>query len=177
MKVIVLVGNPKPRSRTAAAGEIVARGILDAVGASSARVEVIDLADHVSQLFDYADEHVAALIHRIVECDLLVVASPTYKATYAGLLKVFLDRFANDGLSAVVAVPLMLGALPGHSLAIEVHLRPLLVELGASMPARGLYLIDTTVPDAIDEVLAPWLERNAPALRRALTRPSVAPGD
>ena len=39
----------------------------------------------------------------------MVVASPTYKATYAGLLKLFLDRLGGESLAGVTAVPLMLG--------------------------------------------------------------------
>ena len=47
---------------------------------------------------------------RWVSADLVVVASPTYKATYTGLLKLFLDRFAGGTGLRGVAVPLMLGA-------------------------------------------------------------------
>ena len=65
-----------------------------------------------------------------------MVASPTYKATYTGLLKLFLDRFATDGLRGV-AVPLMLGAGPGHALAPELTLRPVLTEIGGLVPAGG----------------------------------------
>jgi FMN reductase len=73
----------------------------------------------------------------------VVVASPTYKATYTGLLKAFLDRFPHQGLGGVTAVPLMLGGSPAHTLAIEHGLRPLLVELGASVPTGGLYVLDS----------------------------------
>jgi FMN reductase len=78
---------------------------------------------------------------------LLVVASPTYKATYTGLLKAFLDRFPHQGLAGVTAVPLMLGASHAHSLAPEHGLRPVLVELGASVPTRGLYVLDAEHAD------------------------------
>ena len=37
----------------------------------------------------------ADLVARVGEADLVVVASPTYKGTYTGLLKLFLDRFAD----------------------------------------------------------------------------------
>ena len=69
--------------------------------------------------------------------DLLVVASPTYKATYTGLLKLFLDQIGADDLAGVVTVPVMVGAGAGHALAVETHLRPVLVELGAAMPTQG----------------------------------------
>ena len=77
----------------------------------------------------------------------MVVASPTYKATYTGILKLFLDQIPTGSLVGVVAFPLMLGGAWLHSLAPEVFLRPVLVELGATCPAKGLYLLDTDYLD------------------------------
>jgi FMN reductase len=41
----------------------------------------------------------------------------------------------------------MTGGWPGHLLAVEVHLRPVLVELGATVPARGLYVTEPELAD------------------------------
>jgi FMN reductase len=49
----------------------------------------------------------------------------------------------------------MLGAGPGHALAAELLLKPVLVELGATCPTRGLYLLDTAYDDPA--ALDPWL--------------------
>ena len=49
----------------------------------------------------------------------------------------------------------MVGAGPGHALAVETHLRPVLVELGASMPTRGLYLQESQLAD-LGPVLEHW---------------------
>jgi FMN reductase len=73
---------------------------------------------------------------------MVVVASPTFNATYTGVLKLFLDQIPPDGLAGVTAFPAMLGAGPAHALAPELLLKPVLVELGAICPAAGLYLID-----------------------------------
>jgi len=79
------------------------------------------------------------------------------------LLKLFLDRIeAGTGLEGVIAVPLQLGAAPQHQLSPELHLKPVLVELGAAVPAPALYLIDRE-PGSAAEVA--WLERWAPQLR------------
>lgn len=141
-RVAVVVGNPRPRSRTRVTAELVA----EALGDAPAEV-VVDLADVGPALLDWQDPTVDELVHRIRSADVVVVASPTYKATYTGLLKVFLDRVPTDGLRGVVAVPLMLGAGPGHALAPDVGLRPVLTELGASVPARGLYVLDSLHDD------------------------------
>ena len=149
-RVAVVVGNPKPRSRTHAAALLVAERLTG----TPADV-VVDVADLGPGVLDWSDPATEAAVAAVRGADLLVVASPTYKAAYTGLLKVFLDRFPSQGLAGVAAVPVMLGAGPGHALAPEHTLRPVLVELGASTPTRGLYLIDRSYDDPA--VLGPWL--------------------
>jgi len=147
----VLVGNPKPRSRTYQAALLVAQRLSGAEPGL-----VVDLADLGAGLLDPDDDAASQAVKEVRALDLLVVASPTYKGAYTGLLKLFLDRFPSNALSGVVAVPLMLGAGPGHALAAEVHLKPVLAELGASTPTRALYLLDTAFDDPA--VLDPWLD-------------------
>jgi FMN reductase len=72
------------------------------------------------------------------------------------LLKAFLDQFGHDELRAIATVPLMVGAGPAHSLAVEHQLRPVLIEIGASCPTRGLYVLDNEL-DTLDAQLADWL--------------------
>jgi FMN reductase len=61
----------------------------------------------------------------------------------------------------------MVGAGLQHALAVEVHLRPVLVELGASLPTRGLYVTEAQLGE-LDEVVAVWLEEAGPRLRAAV---------
>ena len=159
-RVAVVVGNPKPGSRTLAAAVHVAREL------SGAEPDlVVDLADLGPALLDWQDPAVAALVEEVGEADLVVVASPTYKATYTGLLKLFLDRFPTDGLRGV-AIPLMLGAGPGHALAPELTLRPVLTEIGGIVPAKGLYVVDAAFDDPA--AYAHWLELARPAITAIL---------
>ncbi|HEY3873595.1 MAG TPA: NAD(P)H-dependent oxidoreductase [Actinocrinis sp.] len=147
----IVVGNPKPRSRTYAAALLVAERLTGAPPGFT-----LDLADLGAALLDWSDPAVAEAVEAVKGLDLLVVASPTYKATYTGLLKLFLDRFPADSLAGVVAVPLMLGGGPGHAMAPEVFLKPVLAEIGAQSPTKALYLIDREYDDpaALDLWLA-----------------------
>jgi len=164
--VAVVVGNPKPASRTLAAATHVAREL------SGAEPDlVVDLGTVGAGLLDWADPEVTDLVRRVGEADLVVVASPTYKATYTGLLKLFLDRFSTTGLSGL-AVPLMLGGSPAHSLAPEHTLRPLLTEIGGQT-LRGLYVTDGRVDDP--EAYADWLARVRPLVDAVLTPTSGVP--
>lgn len=161
MSAAVVVGNPRPASRTLAAATYVAREL------SGADPDlVVDLATVGPALLDFGDAGVADLVAQVGAADLVVVASPTYKATYTGLLKLFLDRFAGGtGLSGV-AVPLMLGGGPTHALAPELHLRPLLTEIGGVVPVRSLYVLDAAHDDPA--AYADWLAVSTPVVRRLL---------
>jgi len=161
MSVAVVVGNPKPGSRTLQA----ARYLATELGGEPDLV--VDLAEVGTALLNWADPTVAHLVDEVGAADLVVVASPTYKATYTGLLKLFLDRFATDGLSGV-AVPFMLGAGPTHALAPELTLRPVLTEIGGTVPVRGLYVQDSAYDDPA--AYAAWLETARPRIEAFLGR-------
>jgi FMN reductase len=162
IRTAVVVGNPRPASRTLAAARYVAQEL---TGAEPDLV--VDLATLGAALVDWADPSVDALVADVAGADLVVVACPTYKATYTGLLKLFLDRFAAGQLRGV-AVPLMLGAGPGHALAPELGLVPLLTHLGASVPTGGLYVLDSQHDDPA--TYADWLRRARPVVAALLAR-------
>lgn len=161
MTTAVVVGNPKPASRTLSAATYV---VTQLTGAEPDLV--VDLATLGPAILDWSDETVAGLVTQVGETDLVVFASPTYKAAYTGLLKLFLDRFAGGtGLSGI-AVPLMLGGSPAHSLAPELALRPVLTEIGGTVPGRGLYVVDAAFDDP--EAYAAWLADTLPTLTALL---------
>ena len=135
VSVQIVVGNPSPGSRTRRAAELLVGRL-----APRARVETIELGEYGAELFDFASARVGTLNAAVAAADVAVFATPTYKGTYTGLLKAFLDRYGTNGLAGVVAIPLQTGGSMGHSLAPNATLAPLLLELGAILPGRGLYL-------------------------------------
>jgi FMN reductase len=169
-RVAVVVGNPKPASRTLDAATYVATEL-----SGQAPDLVVDLATVGAGLLDWADREVGDLVAQVSRAELVVVASPTYKATYSGLLKLFLDRFApqrGTGLHGT-AVPLMLGAGPGHALAPELTLRPVLAEIGAPVSLRGLYVVDSAYDDPA--AYAEWLATARPVARALLASSTGVP--
>jgi FMN reductase len=168
--IAVVVGNPKPASRTLGAAVAVADALAEATGAPGSRL-VVDLAGYASRLFDAADPELARLGAEVADAGLAVFASPTYKASYTGMLKAFLDRYGSNGLAGTVAVPVMTGGWAGHLLAVEVHLRPVLVELGAVVPARGLYITEPEFAD-LGAAVGRWAAAAVPPIRAALGAPA-----
>jgi FMN reductase len=175
MSIAVVVGNPKAGSRTLrvaqATADLLVDRLVDAyeLGDNTERF-VVDLADVADALFDYPSQTIDDLLATVATSDLVIAASPTYKATYTGLLKVFFDRYGNNGLAGTVGVPVMTGAAPIHALAPELHLRPLLVELGATTPTRGLYVTEAQFDD-LDGVIGAWADAAAPLVAKALATP------
>jgi FMN reductase len=166
-RVGVVVGNPKSQSRTLAVAEAVAVAASGAVGLVAPERVTVDLANVAASLFNWSDTSVRQAHDDICSCALVVIASPVYKASYTGLLKSFLDWFSTTDLDRVVAVPVMVGAAPQHALAVEVHLRPVLVELGALLPTRGLYVLEPQLEE-LETVIGEWLAVAGPRLKGAV---------
>ena len=157
MSTVIVVGNPKPMSRTRSAAE----NLVSALGLDAS--EVIELSELGPGLLGWGDPDVKQAIARVKAADVAVFATPTYKATYTGLLKLFLDQFAGGtGIEGVVAIPLMLGAGSQHALACELTLKPVLVEIGGICPTPGLYQLDSTFAD--NPALDAWAARWAPVI-------------
>jgi FMN reductase len=171
LSFVVLVANPKPQSRTLQ----IARLAADAVSRAAALPgghQVVDLSGLARRLLlDEPSSAVEDALEQVRQADLLLVASPTYKGTYTGLLKVFLDRLPHRALSQAVGLPLMMMGVPEHAPAVDAYLKPLLIELGADVPGPGLAVLESDL-DRLDEVLTPWAQLVADALRPARLTPS-----
>ncbi|HEX6422845.1 MAG TPA: NAD(P)H-dependent oxidoreductase [Acidimicrobiales bacterium] len=155
---VVVVGNPRPASRTRRAAELVAQRLTGAPPAT-----VVELSELGPALLGWGDPAVDAAKRAVAGADLVIFASPTYKATYTGLLKLFLDQFAAGELHGTTAIALMLGGSPHHALAGELTLKPVLSEIGCSCPTPALFLLDSTW-EASPE-LDTWVERARDVLR------------
>jgi FMN reductase len=149
VRITVVAGNPKPQSRTLQ----VALRLVEHLAPGGPAPEVVDLAEHADELFAWPSETMAALNEQVATSDLVVLASPTYKATYTALLKAFLDRYAAGGLAGVTVIPVMTGGDLTHAMGADSHLVPLLLELGAVVPGRGLYFV-TSQMDELDSIVA-----------------------
>lgn len=161
VQIMALSGNPRPQSRTHTLAVTLAAELAGVI--PGAAVTEIELADLGSRVLEHDDPAAAAAVTRVLAADILVIASPTYKASYSGLLKSFLDRFGTGSLAGKAAVPIMLGGLPGHQLAVNVHFTPLLAELGAKVPAGGLFVLESDVP-GFATFAAAWAKENAAAI-------------
>lgn len=177
--VVTVVGNPKPGSRTAFAASSVAELLASELGTPFRTDRVIELASLSAALFrprggDWAEteadlEAATALedaLDLTTSASVLVLATPVYKASFTGLLKAFLDLLPGQSLSGAVAVPVTVSGSPAHRLLADLQLRPVLTELGASVPTPGVALTEADLDD-LQLPISAWVSVNAGLIQAA----------
>jgi FMN reductase len=144
MSVLLIAGSPSDRSRTAA--------LLDAVGqrlkfrgAQTKTLRIRDLPPQALLLADFGNPALVSATVQVAQADVIVVATPVYKAAYSGVLKVFLDVLPQTSLKGKTVLPLATGGSPNHMLALDYALRPVLQSLGAKTILPGIYATDAQV--------------------------------
>ncbi|HEY3509220.1 MULTISPECIES: NADPH-dependent FMN reductase [Kribbella] len=159
--VVTVVGNPRAGSRTAAAAASVAELLASELGTPYRIDELIDLVTFAPAIFQGGpSEQLATAIDLVSAASVIVVGTPVYKGSYTGLLKSFLDVLRPSALAGSVVIPVTVSAAPSHKLLADQHLRPVLAELGASVPVPGVILEERDLED-LQVVLSPWIRENA----------------
>jgi FMN reductase len=150
-RIVVVSGNPRPASRTSTLAAAVGAALTPA-GESPARIEVGALG---AGLLTPGDPATAAALDQIRAADLLVIATPTYKGSYTGVLKVLLDQLPAQALAGKRAVPVVTAGVAPQAEAAEALLRQLLTELGAEVqPGLPVVEADLAAAEAIAEAYA-----------------------
>lgn len=178
--ILILTGSPSARSRTSA----LAHHVGDELALDGHDVTVLPLRELPAGALlsaDTADPAIAAAVRQVIAADALIVATPIYKASYSGLLKVFLDLLPQSALQGKVVLPLATGGTVAHLLAIDYSLRPVLVSLGARHITTGRFVLDTHIdhtsggPVLVDETTRDCITRTADAFRSALGEVAAVP--
>ncbi len=71
------------------------------------------------------DADAAAILKAVVEADLLIIGSPTYKGSYPGMFKHFIDLIDPEQLRGKPVLIAATGGGERHALMVEHQLRPL----------------------------------------------------
>ena len=109
----------------------------------------VDVAELGPSLLTPADVATGAALLEIQDATLLVVATPTYRGSYTGVLKVLLDQLPANALAGVVAVPVVTAGMQPQADAAEAFLARLLRELGADVVDFGLTALESELSDPV----------------------------
>lgn len=130
MNIVGIAGSPTSPSRSSSLLRA-ALMRLAPVCVEHSEIEVRNLpADALLGAHTWNPALISALA-QVSRADLVLVATPIYKAAYSGALKAFLDLLPQDGLSGKMVLPLATGGSQGHLLALDYALKPVLSALGA----------------------------------------------
>ena len=88
MTVLLIAGSPSEKSRSVALLDGVQQR-LQARGAHVERLFIRDLSPQALILADFGHPSILHAASRVANADVVVVATPVYKAAYSGVLKVF----------------------------------------------------------------------------------------
>src|SRR4051812_36185277 len=129
--IVVLSGNPRPGSRTATLAGAVGDAVAGRLGLEAPAS--IDVGQLGAGLLTPGDEATAAAVATLLASDILIVATPTYKGSYTGVLKVLLDQLPANALAGKRAVPVVTAGVAPQAEAAAALLAQLLRELGADV--------------------------------------------
>lgn len=144
MSVLLIAASPTQPSRSAALLDAVGQR-LQARGAHTELLSLRELEPRALLLADTRHPNIAQAVAQVADAQVVVVATPVYKAAYSGLLKVFLDLLAQTALQGKTVLPLATGGSPHHMLALDYALRPVLQSLGAKHILPGIYASDAQI--------------------------------
>ncbi|MFO1211105.1 MAG: NADPH-dependent FMN reductase [Paenacidovorax caeni] len=184
MSTLLLAGSPSERSRSAALLDAVALR-LAVRGVRAEHLHIRNLNPQALLLADTGHHSIVQAVKQVEDANLLVVATPVYKAAYSGVLKVFLDLLPQSALQGKTVLPLATGGSPHHMLALDYALRPVLQSLGAkhilpgiyatdgqvALPPEGAYAVAPEISQRIDEAVHQLVSEvlHAPATSAAAT--------
>lgn len=148
MKIIGISGSPTRVSRS----NWLLTHFIDTLNPGHPNVQTLDpirIRELPAQALLHAElsaPELQAAVARLADADVVVIATPIYKAAYSGLLKVFLDLLPQDGLRNKAVVVLATGGSPAHLLAVDYALKPVLSALGTRDILDAVYATDVQLP-------------------------------
>ncbi|WP_284617767.1 NADPH-dependent FMN reductase [Aquabacterium humicola] len=145
MHLVTLAGSPSAHSRSSWLLQRAAAA-LSRPSRTSHHIVLRELPAEALLHADARHPALAAAIEQVLAADLLLVATPIYKAAYSGLLKTFLDLLPPDALRDKRVLPIATGGSPGHLLALDYALKPVLAALGARHIGDAVYVLDSLLP-------------------------------
>lgn len=141
MRITAISGSPSSPSRSDALLNHVAERLASR-GAQIERLAIQTLAIDDLVLARFDSEAVRQVRAAVAGADALLVSTPVYKASFASGLKAILDILPEQALVDKVVLPLATAGSPGHVLALDYALKPVLSALGTRYVLQGVYATD-----------------------------------
>lgn len=142
MKLATIYGSPTPPGKLARALGLVEHEIRES--RSDWTVQRIAPTGPVSPVAaTWSDD----AVDTVASSDAVVVASPVFRGSITGTLKLLFDMLPNEALRSKPVGILTVAAAPHHFLSAERHLRDILSWFGALTAPNSAFFVDRTFAD------------------------------
>lgn len=176
MNILLISGSPSQRSRS----ELLLRALQQSLQGHQAHTRLVRVRDLPAEALLHAQFNhsaVQTLRQQVASADALIVATPVYKASFAGAIKVLLDLLPERALEHKIVLPIATAGSSAHLLAMEYSLKPVLAALKAQEILSGVFAHDSQItypqddrPARFDAALSQRLDESCSQLLSALAR-------
>jgi FMN reductase len=149
VKVIAVSGSPRSPSKSKALAE----ALLEELKGRGCETGLIDVASLPAEALLAREQspEIEDAVSAVGAADIVIAASPTYRALYAGALKCFFDLMPQSHLAGKPCVGMQTGIAPQHALSAEYGFRPLFASLDG-VPVAVLYATDEEFAEGVPGV-------------------------
>ena len=140
-RIIGLTGSLSQPSKTLALIQAAVDRVQTRFGAKASVHDLGALQPSLGQAQSLADldPEALALVHALTTADALILGSPVYKGSYAGLFKHLIDLLDPSALAGKPVLLVATGGGEKHALVVEHQLRPLLAFFEAATLPTAVY--------------------------------------
>jgi FMN reductase len=180
-KVVGISGNFTRPSRTFKLVEVITAKTAAALGQHYACFDLLDAGPTLGGTYARSDAQgsLDRVLSEIEQSSALIVGSPVYKASYAGLLKHLFDVLDMNALRGRPIIVAATGKAPEHALMIDHQFRPLFAFFQSNVVPTGVFVTDvdyTAEGHFGDKILKQIDAASAEVLRLVLGANCVASG-
>jgi FMN reductase len=139
LRAVAISGSPRAPSKSKTLAELMLR----ALASEGCATEIIDLAELPAEALvaRAPAPQLDAAIAAVGAANIVIAASPTYRALYTGVMKCFFDLMPPAHLAKKICVPVQTAASPAHFLAVAYGFGPLFASLDG-IAIAGVYATD-----------------------------------
>lgn len=144
IKAVAISGSPRAPSKSKTLAELMLRA-LEGGGCTTSEIDIADLPAE-ALLARTSSPEIDAANAAIAQAQIVVAATPTYRALYTGAMKCLFDLMPPYHLAQKICVPIQTAASPAHFLAVDYGFRPLFASLDG-IAISGVYATDDQFVD------------------------------
>ncbi|MES2228340.1 MAG: NADPH-dependent FMN reductase [Pseudomonadota bacterium] len=145
MKIVGIQGSPSASSRSGSLLAL-AQSRLQKMASSAHLIVVRELPAQALLQAQFEHPLIRQAVAEVARAQVVLIATPIYKAAYSGVLKSFLDLLPQDALRGKTVLPLATGGSIAHLLALDYGLKPVLSALGARDILDPVFATDAQTP-------------------------------